>query len=114
MGRSARQAARTLLVALLVASGPLAIARADEDGARARAAVRDGRVVGLDAILDWMDAHYHGRLLEAELELDDDEPPVYEIEWLTPAGDVLELEFDARTGALLELEGRGAEAARKP
>ena len=69
--------------------------------------------MGLRPILDWIEARYEGLLLEAELDLDDDEPPEYEIEWLTPAGDVLEFEFDARTGALIEIEGRGAEDAQK-
>jgi uncharacterized membrane protein YkoI len=75
--------------------------------------VQAGRVVGLASILDWIEARYDGRLLEAELEEDPGEPPVYELEWLTAAGRVLEFEFDARTGALLEIEGQGAGAARK-
>ncbi len=107
-------AAAGALLALASPAGPHHAARADDEGDRARAAARDGRVVGLAPILDWIEARYHGRLLEAELEEDDDEPPVYEIEWLTPSGDVLEFEFDARTGAMLEVEGRGIEAARKP
>ena len=107
-------AAAGALFILASAAGPRYAARADDEGDRARAAARDGRVVGLAPILDWIEARYHGRLLEAELEEEDDEPPVYEVEWLTPTGDVLEFEFDARTGALLEVEGRGIEGARKP
>ncbi len=104
-------AAALLLLASVADPRPAA---ADDEGARARAAARNGRVVGLASVLDWIEARYHGRLLEAELDEDDDEPPVYEIEWLTPAGDVLDFEFDARTGAMLEVEGSGMEAARKP
>jgi uncharacterized membrane protein YkoI len=107
-------AAAGALFAIASVAGPRHVAAADDEGTRARAAAKDGRVVGLASILDWIEARYHGRLLEAELEEDDDEPPVYEIEWLTPTGDVLEFEFDARTGAILEVEGRGIEAARKP
>ena len=44
---------------------------------------------------------------------DEGEPPTYEVEWLTPAGHVIEFEFDARNGALLEVEGRGIEEARR-
>jgi len=113
-GPAARAAAVLILLALCVLPS-LRDARAEEaESVHAREAARSGRFVGLSSILDWMESHYRGRLLEAELDDDQDEVPVYELDWLTPAGDVLELEFDARTGALLEIEGRGAEAARKP
>jgi uncharacterized membrane protein YkoI len=86
---------------------------APDDAARARAAVREGRYVPLSSILDWLEARYHGRAIEIELEEEDDEPPTYEIEWLTPQGRVVEFEFDARTGELLEREGRGLEEAAR-
>lgn len=97
----------------LLAAAP---ADADDDAARAREAVRAGRFVSADSLLDWLEARYLGRALEVEVEDEDedDEPPTYEIEWLTPANDVLEFEFDARTGELLEVEGRGLEQARRP
>jgi uncharacterized membrane protein YkoI len=107
-------AAVAALLVLASVAAPRHAARGDDEGARARAAASNGRVVGLAPIIDWIEARYEGRLLEAELDEDDDEPPEYEIEWLTPAGDVLEFEFDARTGELREVEGRGIEAARKP
>jgi uncharacterized membrane protein YkoI len=69
--------------------------------------------VSLSTILDWIEARYHGHAIEIELETDDDEPPTYEVEWLTPQGRVVEFEFDARTGELLEREGRGLEDAAK-
>jgi uncharacterized membrane protein YkoI len=104
----------TLLVAVLAAlcAGPAPAERAD-DAARARAGVREGRYVPLSSILDWLEARYHGRVIEVELEEEDDEPPTYEVEWLTPQGRVVEFEFDARTGELLEREGRGLEEAAK-
>jgi hypothetical protein len=53
-----------------------------------------------------------GKVIDVELELDvdiDDEHPdthwVYEIEVLTPDNRVVELEFDAITGQLVEIEG---------
>ena len=53
-----------------------------------------------------------GKVIDVELELDvdlDDEQPeahwVYEVEILTPANRVVELEFDAMTGQLVEIEG---------
>jgi uncharacterized membrane protein YkoI len=110
-----RRLAVVLAVALLAAA-PGASAGATPDGddaARARAGVRAGRLVPLDTILDWIETRYHGRAIEIELEEEDGEPPVYEVEWLTPQGRVVELEFDARSGALREREGRGLEDAAR-
>jgi uncharacterized membrane protein YkoI len=78
--------------------------------------VRAGRFVPLEQIVAWVEDRYHGRLLEVEFEMEDDdesEAPSYEVEWLTPAGHVIEFEFDARDGKLLEIEGRGVEEARR-
>lgn len=101
-----------ILLALL---GFSAAAGSDDGITRAREGVRDGLFVPLEQIVGWVDAHYRGRLLEVEFEDEDDEgdPPTYEVEWLTPAGHVIELEFDARNGDLLEIEGRGSEEARR-
>jgi uncharacterized membrane protein YkoI len=101
--------------ALAVACGLLLTglaAAGDDDAARARDEVRAGRFVPVASLLDWLDQRYLGRVIEVELD-DDDSIPAYEIEWLTPGNDVLEFEFDARTGALLEVEGRGLEEARR-
>lgn len=104
--------AAALLAALCL--GPAALGERDaEDAARARAGVQEGRYVPLSSILDWLEARYHGHAIEVELETDDGEPPTYEVEWLTPRGRVVEFEFDARTGELLEREGRGLEDAVK-
>jgi len=97
--------------------GFAAAAGEDHDIARAREGVRQGIYVPLEQVLDWVEAHYRGRLLEVEFEEEDEDdgesdPPTYEIEWLTPAGHVIELEFDARDGQLIEIEGRGGEEAR--
>ena len=85
----------------------------DDDAARARAAVRAKEFVSLASILDWMEARYRGQAIEIELEDEPGETPVYEVEWLTPDGHVVELEFDARDGKLLEWEGRGLDEARR-
>lgn len=101
-----------LLLAALVA-GPVLRARAADDATRARAGVAERRFVPLASILDWLEARYRGEAIEIELEEEDDEPPTYEVEWLTPEGHVVEFEFDARDGRLLEWEGRGLEDARR-
>ena len=84
----------------------------DDDAERARRAVREGRFVPLSSILDWLETRYLGRAIEVELE-DDEGKPIYEVEWLTPRGAVVEIEFDARTGELLEVEGDGLDEARR-
>jgi uncharacterized membrane protein YkoI len=115
------------LAGLLLASGLLTVAPAPvgrsedaeraEDAELAREAVGAGTFVPVDTLLDWIEARYLGRVIEVELEEEeagDDEPPTYEIEWLTPQQRVIEFEFDARTGELLEIEGRGIGEAQRP
>ncbi|RIL00910.1 MAG: hypothetical protein DCC71_18220 [Proteobacteria bacterium] len=101
------------LVAAVAPATPGGAERGDDDAERARRAVEARRFVPLASILDWIEARYRGHAIEIELEEDDDEPPTYEVEWMTPAGHVVELEFDARDGTLLETEGRGLEDARR-
>ena len=50
--------------------------------------VRRGDVVPLDTILDWLDAHYIGDVLEVEIERDDGLVE-YEIKLLGPQGQVV-------------------------
>lgn len=99
--------------AFVALSAPALSAERDDDAARARAAVQEGRSLPLSSLLDWLEARYHGRAIEVELEEQPHEPPTYEIEWLTPQGRVVEFEFDARSGALLEREGRGLDEAAR-
>lgn len=69
------------------------------DHERARDAQRRGHFVPLASILADAERREPGKLLEVEL--DDDE---YELEILRADGRVVELEYDARTGRLLERE----------
>ncbi len=95
-----------LLCAALAAATPPAAARADEGAAKAREGVREGQIVTLESIVSFLEAHYEGRFVEAELE-DHHGRQIYEIEWRSPEGRMLEFEFDARTGELLERESHG-------
>jgi uncharacterized membrane protein YkoI len=102
------------LVALCLLLAPAALGE-EGDAERAREGVREGRYVSLTSIFEWIESRYLGHALEVELEAEEPgEPPTYEIEWLTPQNHVIEFEFDARTGELLEIEGRGADEARRP
>jgi uncharacterized membrane protein YkoI len=107
-----RPVRRSLLLAPLLAGMLLAgAALADDDQDRARAAVEQGEILPLRTILDRAAADFPGRLLEAKLE-DEDRRLVYEVKLLNPAGQVMELVYDARTGALLEVERPGRHRRR--
>jgi uncharacterized membrane protein YkoI len=90
---------RTLFLLLLAASFAVAAAP-PRDHERARAAHARGDFVPLETILADAERRQPGRVVDVELE-DDDE---YEIEILRADGVMVELEYDARTGKLVELE----------
>ena len=84
---------------LLVAALQPRAASADDDAERARNAVAAGRYVPLEDILKDALSRYPGQVVEVEL--DDDE---YEIEILLEDGNKVELEFDARSGELEDVD----------
>lgn len=67
---------------------------------QARDSVRKGHFVPLEQVLEDALRRYPGKLVEVELE-DDDE---YEVEILGADGVVMELEYDAVSGKLLNIE----------
>ena len=77
----------------------LAMAQTPRDHERARDARAKGEHVALAVILTDAEAREPGKVIDVELE--DHE---YEIEILRPDGVVVELEYDARSGRLLEIE----------
>lgn len=62
-----------------------------------------GDILPLEALLQDVRQHYPGRIIEIELEKEDDRY-VYELEIVDDNGIVWEIELDARTGELLERE----------
>lgn len=100
-----------LAVALTPAGGAEPPPKADHE--RARAARARGEVLPLAQILSLVERDFGGRVIEVELERDDGELH-YELELLLPDGRVIELEFDARTGELVKLEGARLETVFKP
>jgi uncharacterized membrane protein YkoI len=74
-------------------------ATSDHDSERARASVLSGKFWPLATLVADAQRRYPGRILEIELE--DNE---YEIELLRDDGVRVELEYDARSGRLLEVE----------
>ncbi|TNH15234.1 hypothetical protein FHJ80_13920 [Halomonas sp. BL6] len=91
--------AALVLVLLLMSS-----ATGDQHWKDLHSEVQRGDVVPLETILDWLDAHYMGDVLEIEVERDDGLVE-YEIKLLGPQGQVVEFEFDGQSGQLMQIEG---------
>lgn len=65
---------------------------------------KDGELLPLAEILKALHAKFPGKVLEIEFE--DDGNPIYEFYVLQPSGRVVEVEYDARTGAFLGQENK--------
>ena len=76
-----------------------AAALSQRDYERVRAAVERGDMVPLEGVLADAQRRHAGTVLEIELERGE-----YEVEILGDDGVIRELEYDARTGLLLEVE----------
>lgn len=87
------------LFLLMAATPAVAADLSSRDHERVRAAVAKGDMVPLVEVLQDAQRRYPGTVLEVELEGDE-----YEVEILGEDGVIRELEYDARTGELLEVE----------
>lgn len=74
-----------------------------EDFEHARQLVSEGKIVPLETILKRTEIKPGWRLLEVEFERDDGQW-IYELEVLKEDGEVIELLYDAETGAYLGME----------
>lgn len=102
--RNAAGFALAMLMGLLVGMVSVATAVGDQSWESLHGEVRRGEVVPLEAILDWLEAHYIGDVLEVEVERESGYVE-YEIKLLGPQGQVVEFEFDGNTGQLMSIEG---------
>jgi uncharacterized membrane protein YkoI len=93
------------MVATLAVSLRVAQADDDDDWRSLHRQVEAGRIKPLSEILDTLARDWHGDVIDVDIE-DDDGEIIYEIELLGPQGQVVEFEIDARTGDILEIEGR--------
>jgi uncharacterized membrane protein YkoI len=91
-----------LILALL--ASPAWADRADHD--RARRALEAGEILPLSEILQAPAAARPGRVIELELERDDGRW-IYELELVARDGQLYEMEIDAATGTVLEIEREG-------
>lgn len=73
------------------------------DAGFARAAVLRGEILPLDQVLDVLRAHVTGELIEMQPEIEDG-VLIYEFDLISPDGRLFEVEIDAATGRLLQLE----------
>ena len=106
------------LVAVLCAGVPLVGPAAEDHGAGNgfQEALRTGRIVPLERLIERIQEEFPGRILRVEVEYESHggSPAwVYEVKMLTPDGHVLKLEFDAGSMELLELKGRHDEQRHK-
>lgn len=91
------------LIALLTAS--LRCAYADDHWRDLHRQVERGEIRPLSDIMDALSQNWRGEVIDVEMERDDGKV-IYEIELLGPQGQVVEFEVDARTGEVLEIEGK--------
>lgn len=91
----------SLLLGLVLWSVPLLADDLTQD--QVLELVEQGQVAPLQRFIDDALSRFPGRFLSAELE-EDDGRYIYEIEVITQQRRVMELEYDARTGELLEVE----------
>lgn len=80
-------------------------ARAGDDHERARAALREGRILPLERIVESARQRFGGEVLDVDLE-DEEDGFRYELKLIAPDGRILKLDYDAATGELLRTRGR--------
>jgi uncharacterized membrane protein YkoI len=76
----------------------------DDDHERARRALEAGEVVPLDQILQEVQTHYEGTVVEVELS-EEEGRWVYEVELVASDGRLLQLRIDAKSKELLQEDG---------
>ena len=106
---------RSVKMLMLIALGltPVTMLLADSDWRSLHGDVQAGKLVSLGSVLDWLDRHYIGSVIEVELERDDGRA-LYEIEMIGPQGQLVEFEFDAVNGELISIEGVGIQGMTRP
>ena len=96
--------ALALFVALAIAP-PMGAQADDDDDAieheEARRALEQGLVRPLEDIIVEARKHVQGDLIEVELEREDGRY-IYELEFIQPSGQIVELQLDAKTMAIVE------------
>ena len=92
---------KPLVLFLLLIATPALADRDDHD--QARHALEAGEILPLSAILAVAESARPGRVIEIDLERDGGRW-IYELELVSPQGELYEMEIDAASGAVLDLE----------
>jgi uncharacterized membrane protein YkoI len=90
-----------IFLLLTLVAAPALADRDDHD--RARRALEAGEILPLSDIIAAATAVRPGRVIEVDLERDDGRW-VYELELVSPQGRLYEMEIDAASGTVLEVE----------
>lgn len=103
-----------VLAILMLSPRVASLALADDDHDRARDALTAGQIRPLKDIVGDVQRRCGGKVIEVELEQGSPESGpswLYQLDMMMPTGDVLRLDVDAATTRILQVKGRGAEAA---
>lgn len=92
-----------LLSGLAIISTGVAAHDDDDNRQRARLLRERGEILPLQVILEKAQAERPGRVLEVEFD-EEDHQYIYEVQILSPDGNVWEIEINAATGEPLEVE----------
>lgn len=92
-----------LCIGLLLMVSPLSASADDIDQDEALALTEQGVILPLQSLIADALRRFPGRFLEADLERDDGRY-IYELEIVTQDRRVIELEYDAVTGTLLDVD----------
>ncbi|MCC7272359.1 MAG: PepSY domain-containing protein [Alphaproteobacteria bacterium] len=102
--------ARRALLGLLLAGAFAPRPRADEDDDDDRPRA----VLPLAVALERVERRFRGTVLDADIRPGPKGRLAYEVRFLTPAGNLLQIRLDAVTGRFLEIDGHGFVEAQKP
>lgn len=108
------------MVPMLATAGALLFGGVPQAGSAApppaskslREAIARNEIVPLKSIMDWIEEHYLGQVVEVELE-NESGYFGYEVDLLSPAGSKIEFRFDARSGELLSVTGKDLDKAKR-
>jgi uncharacterized membrane protein YkoI len=89
-----------MILLVMLSAGSMAWAG---DHERARALLKQGKILSLSEIMKQANSRVPGKILEVELE-EKGGKIVYEIEFLSEHGVVMEMLIDARTGRLISVK----------
>lgn len=93
-------------VTTVVIFQPGSVGVAAQDFELARDAVERGEILPLARLMPQIEKDYAGKVIEVELEISL-QGKVYEFEVLTTAGQLLEVDVDAATGKVLDVDQEG-------